>query len=92
MASRDSAHHPMNILMASGVPRRREGGVAAIIYNLGRELEALGHRVTYVFQEDLVEREKILPRFVELVFSLRLAKYIAKRRSEFSIVNLHAPV
>jgi glycosyltransferase involved in cell wall biosynthesis len=92
MASRDSAHHPMNILMASCVPRRREGGVAVIIYNLGRELEALGHSVTYVFQEDLVEREKILPRFVELVFSLRLAKYIAKRRSEFSIVNLHAPV
>ena len=33
---------PLRILMASGVPKRREGGVAAIIYNLGRELENRG--------------------------------------------------
>jgi hypothetical protein len=39
----------MNVLMASGAPRRREGGVAAIIYNLGRELEGLGHRVRTFF-------------------------------------------
>ena len=44
----------MRILMASGVPKRREGGVAGVIYNLGRELERLGHSVSYVFQEDLV--------------------------------------
>ena len=37
----------MSILMAAGVPRRREGGVAAIIYNLGRELQRAGHQVTY---------------------------------------------
>jgi glycosyltransferase involved in cell wall biosynthesis len=92
MESRPSVSQPMNILMASGVPRRREGGVAAIIYNLGRELEAMGHHISYVFQEDLVDSSKISPRFAELVFSFRLARYIAAQRAEFSVVNLHAPV
>ncbi len=77
--------------MGSGVPKRREGGVAAIIYNLGRELEHFGHSVTYVFQEDLVEPGSVSPRFSELVFSLRLERYIVKNRQKFSIVNLHAP-
>ena len=81
----------MRILMGSGVPKRREGGVASIIYNLGRELEKLGHQVTYVFQEDLVAPGSVPQRFNELIFSLRLARYIARRKSEFSIVNLHAP-
>ncbi len=33
----------MNILMAACVSRHREGGVAAMIYNLGRKLELRGH-------------------------------------------------
>ena len=82
----------MNVLMASGVPRRREGGVAAIIYNLGRELEHRGHHVRYVFQEDLVAPGSVSARFTELIFSFRLARYIAENREKFSIVNLHAPV
>ena len=81
----------MRILMGSGVPKRREGGVAAIIYNLGRELEKLGHHITYVFQEDLVAPGSVPQRFNELVFSLRLATYLAKNRDQFSIVNLHGP-
>jgi len=81
----------MDILIGSGVPKRREGGVAAVIYNLGRELEHLGHHVTYVFQEDLIEPESVSPRFNELVFSWRLGRYIAENRQKFSIVNLHAP-
>ncbi len=81
----------MRILMGSGVPKRREGGVAVIIYNLGRELEKLGHHVTYVFQEDLVKPGSVSPRWNELVFSLRLGRYIATNREKFSIVNLHAP-
>src|SRR5260370_18092829 len=81
----------MDILMGSGVPKRREGGVAAIIYNLGRELERFGHRVTYVFEEDLVEPGSVSPRFNELVFSLQLGRYIAENRQKFSIVNLHGP-
>lgn len=78
--------------MASGVPRRREGGVSAIIHNLGREMERRGHQVTYVFQEDLVDPVVISPRFIELIFSLRLGRHIALNRSKFSIVNIHAPV
>lgn len=86
-----SLNQPLNILMASGVPKRREGGVAAIIYNLGRELEKLGHHVTYIFQEDLVKPGSGSPRWNELIFSLRLGRYIAQHREKFSIVNLHAP-
>jgi glycosyltransferase involved in cell wall biosynthesis len=81
----------MRILMGSGVPKRREGGVAAIICNVGSELERLGHQITYVFQEDLVAPGSVPQRFNELIFSLRLARYIARRKSEFSIVNLHGP-
>ena len=86
-----SLNQPLSILMASGVPKRREGGVAAIIYNLGRELEKFGHHVTYVFQEDLVRPRSVSPRWNELIFSLRLGRYIAKNREKFSVVNLHAP-
>jgi glycosyltransferase involved in cell wall biosynthesis len=81
----------MNILMGSGVPKRREGGVAAVLYNLGRELESLGHQVTYVFLDDLVAPGSVSPRFMDLVFSARLARYIAQNRGKFSLVNLHAP-
>jgi glycosyltransferase involved in cell wall biosynthesis len=77
--------------MAAGVPKRREGGVATIIYNLGRELEQRGHRVTYVFLEDLVPPGSASGRFNELIFSARLAKYVAAHRDKFSLVNLHAP-
>jgi glycosyltransferase involved in cell wall biosynthesis len=77
--------------MGSGVPRRREGGVAGMIYNLGRELENVGHHVTYIFKEDLVEPGSVSPRWSELVFSLRLGRYIVQNREKFSIVNLHAP-
>lgn len=86
-----SLNQPLSILMASGVPKRREGGVAGTIYNLGRELEKLGHNVTYVFQENLVKPGSVSPRWNELIFSLRLGRYIAQNREKFSIVNLHAP-
>jgi len=91
MVPAHNAGHRLNILMGSGVPRRREGGVAAIIYNLGRELERLGHQVTYIFLDDLVTPGSVSPRFIDLVFSYRLARYIAQNRNKFSVVNLHAP-
>jgi glycosyltransferase involved in cell wall biosynthesis len=77
--------------MAAGVPKRREGGVATIVYNLGREMENRGHRVTYLFLDDLVAPDSVSPRFSELIFSARLAKYVAAHRDEFSLLNLHAP-
>jgi glycosyltransferase involved in cell wall biosynthesis len=85
------AEERLNILMSAGVPKRREGGVAAIVYNLGRELENLGHRVTYVFLDDLVAPGSVSARFCELTFSLRLARYVLENREKFSLVNLHAP-
>jgi glycosyltransferase involved in cell wall biosynthesis len=81
----------MHILMGSGVPKRREGGVAAIIYNIGRELEKLGHQVTYVFKDDLVTPGSVSSRFSEAIFAFRLARYITRNPEKFSIVNLHAP-
>src|SRR5271169_3872355 len=92
MEQQSSPATALRVLMASGVPKRREGGVAAIIYNLGRELEKRGHQVTYVFQEDLVAPGSVSGRLTELVFSFRLARYIVENRAKFSIVNLHAPV
>jgi len=77
--------------MASGVPKRREGGVAAIIYNLGREMEHRGHQVKYIFLDDLIEPGSVSQRFIELVFAHRLNSYISQHQREFSIANLHAP-
>jgi glycosyltransferase involved in cell wall biosynthesis len=91
MEPRASEQKSLNILMGSGVLKRREGGVAGVIYNLGRELQQLGHNVTYVFQDDLIEPGSVSARFNELIFSLRLGGYIAANRQKFSIVNLHAP-
>lgn len=92
MDLQNSAHDPLKILMASGVPKRREGGVAAMIYNLGGEMERRGHQVTYLFREDLVKPGSVTQRFEELLFSLRLARFIVRRPQDFSVVNLHAPV
>lgn len=77
--------------MSANVPRRREGGVAAIIYSLGRELENRGHSITYAFQEDLFGQDRFAVRFSELTFAYRLQRFIAKDPGRFSIVNLHAP-
>jgi glycosyltransferase involved in cell wall biosynthesis len=82
---------PMRILMAANVPRRPEGGVAAVIYNLGKELEKRGHSLTYIFEEDLYDSRRVSPRFNQLVFSFRLQRYIAGDPAKFSVVNLHAP-
>jgi glycosyltransferase involved in cell wall biosynthesis len=82
---------PMRILVAAPVPKRREGGSAIIAYNLGHELEQLGHSVTYVFQEDLFGQDKISSRFSTLVFSRRLDRYLRQNRDKFSIAIIHAP-
>jgi glycosyltransferase involved in cell wall biosynthesis len=90
-SSASSGPAPLNILMAACVPNRREGGVAAMIYNLGRELELRGHSVTYLFQDDLLDPNSVPSRFIDLMFAFRLSKYIRKNRARFSVVNLHAP-
>jgi glycosyltransferase involved in cell wall biosynthesis len=91
MSAASSQFQPLRILMAAPVPRRREGGGATIVYNLGRELEKRGHSITYVFQEDLFGQDKISQRFSALRFARRLDRYISGNRDKLSIVNLHAP-
>jgi glycosyltransferase involved in cell wall biosynthesis len=86
-----SPSQPLKILMAAHVPRRREGGVATIVYNLGHELEQRGHSLTYVFHEELCGQDTISKRFSALSFACRLDRYITRNRDKFSIVNLHAP-
>jgi glycosyltransferase involved in cell wall biosynthesis len=92
MERKSAGENPLSVLMASGVPKRREGGVAAIIYNLGRELEGMGHHVEYLFLEDLIPPGTGSARFNDSIFAWRLSRYIVKNRARFSIVNLHAPV
>lgn len=91
MEEKSSPAEPLRILMAAGVPKRREGGVAAIVYNLGHEMEHRGHQVAYVFLDDLIAPGTVWARFSELVFAVRLARHIVKNRANFSLVNLHAP-
>jgi len=81
----------MDILMAAGVSSRREGGVAALIYNYGRELQARGHNVSYVFSDDLLSPQEAAGRFRDLRFAWRLARHIRNNPRKFDVVNLHAP-
>ena len=81
----------MRILMAAAVPKRREGGVATMLYNLGRGLQQRGHELTYLFAEDLPGSRNVPQRFADSAFALRLAAYIRRNRLRFSIVNIHAP-
>jgi glycosyltransferase involved in cell wall biosynthesis len=83
---------PMEILMAAGVPKRREGGVAAVIYNFGRELEGLGHHATFLFYDDLMAESEMTGRFRDLRFAARLARHVRENRGKYSVVNFHAPV
>jgi glycosyltransferase involved in cell wall biosynthesis len=82
----------VEILMAAGVPQRREGGVAAVAHNLGSELSKRGHHVTYLFYEDLLTKTESRGRFRDLQFAVRVAAHVRKNREKYSVVNLHAPV
>jgi glycosyltransferase involved in cell wall biosynthesis len=81
----------MHILMAAGVPNRREGGVAAIIYNYGRELQNRGHDVAYLFYDDLLPKGYEADRFRDSRFAFLLAQHVRQNRANYSVVNLHAP-
>jgi glycosyltransferase involved in cell wall biosynthesis len=81
----------VKILIAAGVPQRREGGVAAIAYNLGGELSRRGHAITYLFYEDLLTETESRGRFREFQFAARVAAHVWKNRTNYSVVNLHAP-
>src|SRR5438128_9614021 len=81
----------MNILMASCVSKRREGGVAGVMYNLGQELERMGHKVEYLFQEDVIDKPLLPPRFDGLTFAVKVAARVLRTNGRYSVVNIHAP-
>src|SRR5258708_39132926 len=81
----------MRILMISGVPGKAEAGVAGIVYNLEKELGELGHSVKPIFFEDLLPRQKWPSRFRTIEFAKRISEYVKEARTEFDVVNIHAP-
>ena len=81
----------MRILMISGAPGKAEAGVAGIVYNLAKELGDLGHSVKPVFFEDLLPQQKWPNRFRTIEFAKRIAAYVKEVRSEYDIINIHAP-
>jgi glycosyltransferase involved in cell wall biosynthesis len=81
----------MKILIAAYVPKRREGGVAGIVYGVGRGLEKRGHSVDYLFTGDLPTSPYVPARFKELEFAFQLARFIRRDPTRFSVVNIHAP-
>src|SRR5260370_29160662 len=81
----------MRIMMVSGSPGKAEGGVAGIVHNLAKELGQLGHSVEPKFFEDLLPAQKWPSRFCAIEFSRRIAGYVQEKKSEFDIINIHAP-
>src|SRR5712691_3498842 len=82
----------MRILVVSNSPKNRESGVAGVIYNLGEQLECRGHKVEYLFPED-VPRNPLVPRRFELgYYACQVAARIWRDRQKYEVVNLHAPV
>lgn len=81
----------MRILMISGVPGKAEAGVAGIVYNLARELDNLGHSVKPMFFEDLLPQQKWPNRSRTIEFAKRISEYVKEARTEFDVVNIHAP-
>jgi len=81
----------MRILMISGALGKAEAGVAGIVYNLARELGNLGHSVKPIFFEDLLPQQKWPSRFRTVEFAKRISEYVREVRTEFDVVNIHAP-
>jgi glycosyltransferase involved in cell wall biosynthesis len=81
----------MRILMISGVPGKAEAGVAGIVYNLAKELGELGHRVKPLFFEDLLPKQRWPARFRTIELAKRIAVYVKKVRTEYDVINIHAP-
>ncbi len=81
----------MKILIACGAPRRREGGVAGVVYNLAEELRALGHFVDCLFQEDVLPRRSLPRRFETLDLAWQVVRRVRAARAHYDVVNIHAP-
>jgi len=82
----------MRILIAAPVSNHPEGGVANVVYNSAAELRKRGHEVTCLFREDVITRPVSVPRIEAFVFAFRLFKILQKRKNEFDVILIHAPV
>jgi glycosyltransferase involved in cell wall biosynthesis len=82
----------MRIVIAAFVSNQPEGGVANVVYNSAAELRKRGHEVTCLFREDVIPRPVAIPRFEAVYFAFQLAKILRKRKGEFDVANIHAPV
>jgi glycosyltransferase involved in cell wall biosynthesis len=82
----------MRIVIAAPVSKQPEGGVANVVYNTAEGLRRRGHKVTCLFNEDVLPLSGVIPRFHALYFSYRLANILRERKGEFDIANIHAPV
>src|ERR1700682_296461 len=82
----------MRIVIAAPVSNQPEGGVANVVYNSAAELRRRGHDVTCLFREDIIPRPVAIPRFEAVYFAFRLARILQRRKDEFDVVNIHAPV
>lgn len=81
----------MRILIAAPVAKEREGGVSNVVHNTAEGLRTLGHEVTCLFREDVLAGSTTASRFETVYFALRLARELARNRSKFDVVNIHAP-
>lgn len=81
----------MRILMIAGVPGKAEAGVSGIVHNLAKELRGLGHSVEPKFFEDLLPKERWPSRLRTIEFAREIALLVKAKKSEFDIVNIHAP-
>jgi glycosyltransferase involved in cell wall biosynthesis len=80
----------LRILIASGVPRQREAGAAAVVFNHQRELEKFGHQVDCWYLDDVLAKRSS-GRFEALSFAIAVARRILRERKSYDVVNLHAP-
>jgi glycosyltransferase involved in cell wall biosynthesis len=82
----------MKIAIATLSPGRPEGGVANVVHNTAQALRSRGHEVTCIFSEDVFPASGVNARFQATSYAFRLARMLSKRKGEFDVVNIHAPV
>jgi glycosyltransferase involved in cell wall biosynthesis len=81
----------MRVLMIAGVAGKAEAGAAGVVFNIAQELRNLGHTVTPVFFEDLLFKPRWPARFRTIEFARAVAKYAAKFKNDYDIINIYAP-
>jgi glycosyltransferase involved in cell wall biosynthesis len=81
----------VRILIATNVPRQKEGGTAGVALNHAAELRKRGHEVDCCFLDDMLNQQEQAGRFASLVFAFRISRRIFSDRAKYDVVNLHGP-